>query len=56
MKCCLKILSFAIMQFESARSELSSESFQSCVEENESDREGFPGERNFSLRTPFSVM
>ncbi|CAB4007995.1 Hypothetical predicted protein [Paramuricea clavata] len=42
--------------FESARSELSSESFQSCVEENESDREGFPGERHFSLRTPFSVM
>ncbi len=43
------------VQFESARSELSSESFQSC-EENESDREGFPEERPFSLHTPLSVM
>ena len=47
----------SILQFESAHSELSSESFQSCVDENEADRECFPDEnRPFSLHTRFSVM
>ncbi|XP_028413870.1 uncharacterized protein LOC114536715 [Dendronephthya gigantea] len=48
---------FSKNSFESARSELSSESFQSCVEDNESDREGFFEERRrFFTHTPFSVM
>ena len=42
--------------YESAHSELSSESFQSCLDEHESNREGFPNARPFSLHSPFSVM